>query len=143
MKHLDRDSIQLLRGLVGPIIASIYKGGGTHVQGLVYRGAGCICFLGSGRLPLSLLFCGKVKRREGREVVSSGHRLVSRQRAFISRGKWHHCASWASAAIREVLLHSYRKVVQEGFGLHLVLAASSKWLRWWGYYQCRELTATS
>ncbi|CAL9074796.1 unnamed protein product [Musa acuminata var. zebrina] len=103
MKHLDRDSIQLLRGLVGPIVASIYKGGGTHVQGLVYRGAGCICFLGSGRLPLSLLFCGKVKRREGREVVSSGHRLVSRQRKelFISRGKWHHCASWASAAIRE------------------------------------------
>ncbi|CAD5174233.1 unnamed protein product [Musa acuminata subsp. malaccensis] len=69
-KHLDRDSVQLLRGLVGPIIASIYKGGGTHVQGLVYRGAGCICFLGSGRLPLSLLFCGKVKPREGREVVS-------------------------------------------------------------------------
>lgn len=30
-KHLDRDSVQLLPGLVGPIIPCFYKGGGTHV----------------------------------------------------------------------------------------------------------------
>ncbi|CAL9051235.1 unnamed protein product [Musa banksii] len=143
MKHLDRDSIQLLRGLVRPIIASIYKGGGTHVQGLVYRGAGCICFVGSGRLPLSLLFCGKVKRRGGFQRPSAG--FPATQRAFyIKRKVAPVCELGFSGHQREVLLHSYRKVVQEGFGLHLVLAASSKWLRWWGILPMpRELTATS